>query len=117
MTETVRVKFRFKIQFRKESRHLMRLYSEKFSALMSQCSSAVFTQADYEDLPEIRKYVTKTTLVSDLADVLQQAKVEVRKMILDTAPVFNESPTDLKSFILLAAGVRSSHFKRMQHVA
>lgn len=106
-----RVKFRFLI-----SKHgtnldlLMPVYGTKFSALMNEVLHTKLTQLDYDDLPNLREHVSPHSKITDYTDVLDNVLVEKKRLLLDATPMFNLVPEDLKAFILLAVGVRSSHF-------
>jgi hypothetical protein len=112
----VKVKFRFRIDLPKSNRDMMRNYGTKFTRLLTTLSKVQLTKNDYSDLPKIREYVNDDLTVADLSRIFVEVVAgDLQRMILDIAPVFDNAPTDLKSYIILASGIRSKHFERLSH--
>lgn len=110
----INVNFRVLIKDHKQP-GLINLYRPKLRSLMQDVMRAELKENDYKDLPNLRKLITVDTSLDELAEVYQYVEADKLMKLISCAPVFKISPVDLKAYILLSLGIRSSHLRSMKH--
>ena len=112
-TKRFRVRFRILIDPRRKSssaRRVMTNYRGKFSSFMTGASSVKFTKDDYRDLPSLHECLSHDTKLDDIVEAVVDSKKA--SDLMSIAPIFDLAPLELKSFILMSCGVRSSSVKK-----
>lgn len=94
---------------------LLELYRRKFGALMKAMYGVHKNSLDYDDLPALRATLANRREFKDVEDVVfKQVKPPLLQLLLDAAPMYSVCPTPMQAYILLSAGVRSTHFEDPQ---
>lgn len=109
-----RIAFRYDMVAHGENRErLLDLYRERFGLLMRDVVRTKLTAPDYADLPALRLIVKALPKLQDVMHAaLDRASPGRFSQLLSVAPVYNVSPVDVKAYVLLTSGVRSSQFAR-----
>jgi hypothetical protein len=85
-------------------------YLSKFNSFLSEVMKVKLTPTDYEDLPKIREFTGTTIKLKAMLDTIQPHLGQEKTLkLMEVLPFFDNSPNDLKAFILLALGIRSTN--------
>lgn len=100
-------------------RNVMRNYSDRFSSTMSRCLNTKMNPKMYEELAYIRDKVLDedATVINLLECLIDKIPNENIRYLIDTAPVFDLAPNNLKAYILVCLGVTSELFASRSIVA
>lgn len=91
---------------------LLELYRRKLGALMKAMYGVRKNSLDYDDLPALRAALADRRDFKDVEEVVfQQVRPPQLQLLLDAAQIYSVCPVPMQAYILLSAGVRSTHFE------
>lgn len=106
------IKFRFVINYKgsKRSESFYQYYMPRWSIFLKKCMQIRLPKYLVLDLPRLRKVVPKNLTVEEVSDLLISKNAMLARLLIDSAPLFNSSPKDLKVHILASFNISSDEF-------
>lgn len=100
------ITFRFKLL--NVNRKTLKEYSEQWSMLLSHAFAIARNVETYEALSQIKKNYSRDFKLKDLhPDSFARLTNAELRLLFDVSPVFDQSPYDLRCYILAILGVRA----------
>ncbi len=114
------VRFRFRFNGPDGGR-VFRLYEPKWRPLMAKVFELPKSRETYEDLSQLRRAFPQkrggpTIQTYDVMGPLARINEDGAKALLNVSPLFNITPYDFQTFILVQLGLRAEHFSPPQAV-
>jgi hypothetical protein len=106
------IKFRFVINYKgsKRSESFYQYYLPRWGNFLKKCMQIKLPKYLVLDLPRLRKVVPKNLTVEEISDLLVSKNAMLARSLIDTAPLFNSSPKDLKVHILATFNISSDDY-------
>jgi hypothetical protein len=105
----IRTRFIIEVNFSSTDQRakLLNLYGDSFYALIKEAKSNKYFGMDYKQLPSVRKFVDQYKTLEEMLPIISKHISDERIVkLIQVSPLFNMSPTELKSYILFSLGLR-----------
>lgn len=79
----------------------------KWSVFLKECMAKPLTKSSIRDLPELRRIVRSDIKVEDLYELFASKNPVLARLLIEAAPIFDLSCSDLKCHIIAIMDIRS----------